>query len=89
MDGGRKRSVLLVVPTNSTSVVTIGSRKMCWALIRREQLYDIIAGVGRAVDVDDVVGKFGEDTCNASITCVLPKHTLRAEVSGFVQEHSR
>ena len=48
-------------------VVAIDSRRKCWALEKRGQLYyDFNARVGRSVDVDDVVGMFGEDTCSAS-----------------------
>ena len=62
------------MPTDSTSVVVQGiwyERLKEDVLSFREKgkvvlLGDMNARVGKAADDDDVIGKFGEDTCNAS-----------------------
>ena len=48
-------------------VVISGLKKMYLVLGRRERLFcDINARAGRSVQIDDVIGIFGEDTYNAS-----------------------
>ena len=75
--GERGRSALYIgcvyMPTDSTSVAVMES---CYGRLKdvlsfREKsrvvlLGDFNANVGRSVEVDDVIGMFGEDTCNAS-----------------------
>ena len=76
--GGRGRSALYIgcvyMPTDSTSVAVVDS---CYDRLKEDVLCfrekgtvvllgDFNARVGRSVDVDDVIGMFGEDTCNAS-----------------------
>ena len=75
--GGRGRSALfagcLYMPSESASVAVVDS---CYDTLKEDvlgfrqngtvlQLGDFNARVGRSVDVDDVMGMFGEDTCNA------------------------
>ena len=76
--GERGRSALYIgcvyMPTDSTSVAVVES---CYGRLKEDVLSfrekgqvvllgDFNARVGRSVDVDDVIGMFGEDTCNAS-----------------------
>ena len=62
------------MPTDSTSVAVVES---CYGRLKegvlsfREKGQVVLLGdfntrVGRSVEVDDVIGMFGEDTCNAS-----------------------
>ena len=62
------------MPTDITSVVGLDT---CYERLKEDVLSfrekgkvvllgDFNARVGKAVDDDDVIGKFGEDTCNAS-----------------------
>ena len=64
----------MYTPTDSTSVAVVES---CCGRLKKdvlsfrekgqvELLSDFNARVGRSVEVDDVIGKFGEDTCDAS-----------------------
>ena len=76
--GGRGRSALYVgcvyMPTDSTSVAAVDAgyvRLKEDVLSFRQKgkvvlLGDFNARVGRSVELDDVIGMFGEDTCNAS-----------------------
>ena len=76
--GGRGRSDLYVgcvyMPTDSTSVAAVDAgyvRLKEDVLSFRQKgkvvlLGDFNARVGRSVELDDVIGMFGEDTCNAS-----------------------
>ena len=76
--GGRGRSALYVgcvnMPTDSTSVAAVDAgyvRLKEDVLSFRQKgkvvlLGDFNARVGRCVEVDDVIGMFGEDACNAS-----------------------
>ena len=76
--GERGRSALFVccvyLPTDSSSVAVVDS---CYDRLKEDVLGfrekgsvvllgDFNARVGRSADVDDVIGLFGEDTCNAS-----------------------
>ena len=73
-----ERSALYVgcvyMPTDSTSVAAVDAGYMRLkedVLTFRQKgkvvfLGDFNARVGRSVEVDDVIGMFGEDTCNAS-----------------------
>ena len=76
--GERGRSALYIgcvyMPTDSTSVAVVES---CYGRLKEDVLSfrekgqvvllgDFNARVGRSVEVDDVIGMFGEDTCNAS-----------------------
>ena len=66
--GERGRSALYIgcVSTDSTSVVTCYERHLPSF---REKGKVVLLGdlrVGKAADDDNVIGKFGEDTCNAS-----------------------
>ena len=71
--GERGRLALYIgcvyMPTDSTSVAVLDT---CYERLSfREKgkvvlLGDLNARVGKAADDDDVIGKFGEDTCNAS-----------------------
>ena len=78
MRGERERSALFVccvyLPTDSSSVAVVDS---CYDRLKEDVLGfidkgsvvllgDFNARVGRSADVDDVIGLFGEDTCNAS-----------------------
>ena len=73
-----RRSALYIgcvyMPTDSTSVAVVES---CYGRLKEDVLSfrengrvvllgDFNARVGRSVEVDDVIGMFGEDTCNAS-----------------------
>ena len=76
--GGRGKEVLYIccvyMPTDSSSVSVIdesyaslkedvlGSKQKGRVVL----LGDFNARVGRSTDVDDVIGMFGEETCNAS-----------------------
>ena len=76
--GGRGRSALYVgcvyMPTDSTSVAAVdaGCVRLKEDVLSFRQkgnvvlLGDFNARVGRSVELDDVIGMFGEDTCNAS-----------------------
>ena len=76
--GGRGRSALYVgcvyMPTDSRSVAAVDAtyvRLKEDVLSFRQKgkvvlLGDFNARVGRSVELDDVIGMFGEDTCNAS-----------------------
>ena len=76
--GERGREALYIccvyMPTDSTSVPVIDSSygKLKEDVLSFKQkgrvvlLGDFNARVGRSVDVDDVIGMFGEETCNAS-----------------------
>ena len=76
--GGKGRSALYVgcvyTPTDSTSVAAVDAgyvRLKEDVLTFRQKgkvvlLGDFNARVGRSVEVDDVIGMFGEDACNAS-----------------------
>ena len=73
--GGRGRSALYIgcvyMPTSVAVVDSCYDRLKEDVLCFREKgtvvlLGDFNARVGRSVDVDDVIGMFGEDTCNAS-----------------------
>ena len=76
--GERGRSALYIgcvyMPTDSTSVAVVES---CYGRLKEDVLSfrekgqvvllgDFNARIGRSVEVDDVIGMFGEDTCNAS-----------------------
>ena len=76
--GERGRSALYIgcvyMPTDSTSVAVVES---CYGKLKEDVLSfrekgqvmllgDFNARVGRSVEVDDVIGMFGEDICNAS-----------------------
>ena len=68
--GERGRSALYIgcvyMPTDSTSITVVES---CYGRLNKGQvvlLGDFNACVGKSVEVDDVIGMFGEDTCNAS-----------------------
>ena len=76
--GERGRSALYIgcvhIPTDSRSVA-VGER--CYGRLKEDVLSfrgkgwvvllgDFNARVGRSVEVDDVIGMFGEDTCSAS-----------------------
>ena len=76
--GERGRSALYIgcvyMPTDSTSVAVVES---CYGRLKKDVLSfrekgqvvllgDFNALIGRSVEVDDVIGMFGEDTCNAS-----------------------
>ena len=76
--GERGRSALYIgcvyMPTDSTSVAVAES---CYGRLKEDVLSfrekgrvvllgDFNSRVGRSVEVDDVIGMFGEDTCNAS-----------------------
>ena len=75
---GRGRSALYVgcvyMPTDSTSVAAVdaGYVKLKEDVLSFRQkgkvalLGDFNARVGRSVELDDVIGMFGQDTCNAS-----------------------
>ena len=62
------------LPTDSTSVVVVDScydrLKENVVCFREKEIVVLLgnfnAGVGRSVDIDDVIGMFGDDTCNAS-----------------------
>ena len=76
--GGRGRSALYVgcvyMPTNSASVAAVdaGYVRLKEVVLSFRQkgkvmlLGDFNARVGRSVELDDVIGTFSEDTCNAS-----------------------
>ena len=73
--GRRGRSALYIgCPTDSTSVAAVDAgyvRLKEDVLSFRQKgkvvlLGDFNARVGRSVELDDVIGMFGEDTCNAS-----------------------
>ena len=59
------------MPTDSTSIAVVES---CYGRLKEDvlsfrekgQVVLLNARVGRSVEVDDVIGVFGEDTCNAS-----------------------
>ena len=66
--------VCIYLPTDSSSVAVVDS---CYDRLKEDVLGfrekgsvvllgDFNARVGRSADVDDVIGLFGEDTCNAS-----------------------
>ena len=76
--GKRGRLALYIgcvyMPTNSTSVAVLGT---CYERFKEDVLSfrekgkivllgDFNASVGKVADDDDVIGKFGEDTCNTS-----------------------
>ena len=76
--GERGRLALYIgcvyMPTDSTSVAVLDT---CYERLKEDVLSfrekgkivflgDFNASVGKAADDDDVIGKFGEDTCNAS-----------------------
>ena len=76
--GERGRLALYIgcvyMPTDSTSVAVLDT---CYERLKEDVLSfrekgkvvllgDFNARVGKAADDDDVIGKFGEDTCNAS-----------------------
>ena len=49
-------------------------------------LWDFNARVGRSVDVDDVIGMFGEDTCNASGNRLVSLELVACNRRKFVTE---
>ena len=68
------------MPTDSTSVAVLDT---CYERLKEDILSfrekakvvllgDFNARVGKAADDDDVIGKFGEDTCNASGNKLIP-----------------
>ena len=67
------------MPTDSTSVFVVDScyeRLKQGVLCFREKgkvvlLGDFNARVGRSVQIDDAIGMFGEDTCNASENIII------------------
>ena len=78
--GGRGRSAVgcVYMPTDSTSVAAVDTgyvRLKEDVLSFRQKgkvvlLGDFNARVGRSVELDDVIGMFGEDTCNVVIVLV-------------------
>ena len=75
--GGRGRSALYLgcvyMPTDSTSVAA-GCMRLKEDVLTFRQKGKVVffghfnARVGRSVEVDNVIGMFGEDTCNGSGT---------------------
>ena len=73
--GGRGRSALYVrcvyMPTDSTSVAAVDAgyvrlKEDVLSFRQKGKVVLVGARVGRSVELDDVIGMFGEDTCNGS-----------------------